>query len=114
MLKKNGVTPEQVVKNIEKIIYCEKKIVKCNMGIKTSSARLLAYLKRTGESALQSVCMLGRQELCMTKRQIKAFCRDYRDVLRGNFKQEIFCENFLKALDYSVPDTIIKKERLLI
>ena len=68
------------------------------MGIKTSSARLLAYLKRTGESALQSVCMLGRQELCMTKRQIKAFCKDYGDVLQGNFKQEIFCENFLKAL----------------
>lgn len=34
----------------------------------------------------------------MTKRQIKAFCKDYRDVLCGNFKQEIFCENFLKAL----------------
>ena len=30
------------------------------MGIKSSSARLLAYLKREGESNLQSVCMLGR------------------------------------------------------
>lgn len=38
------------------------------MRIKTSSTRLLAYLKRKGESDLRSVCMLGRQELCLTKR----------------------------------------------
>ena len=68
------------------------------MGIKTSSARLLAYLKREGESNLRSVCMLGRQELCLTERQIKAFCKDYKDVLQGDFQREIFCENFLKAL----------------
>ena len=40
------------------------------MGIKTSSARLLAYLKREGKSDLRSVCMLGRQELCLTKSDI--------------------------------------------
>ena len=68
------------------------------MGIKSSSARLLAYLKREGESNLQSVCMLGRQELCLTKRQINAFCKDYKDVLQGDFQQEIYSENFLKAL----------------
>lgn len=51
------------------------------MGIKTSSARLLAYLKREGESDLRSVCMLGRQELCLTERQIRAFCKDYGYVL---------------------------------
>lgn len=68
------------------------------MGIKTSSARLLAYLKREGKIDLRSVCMLGRQELCLTKRQIGAFCKDYRDVLRGDFKQETFSENFLKVL----------------
>lgn len=68
------------------------------MGIKTSSARLLAYLKRKGESDLRSVCMLGRQELCLTKRQIKALCKDYRDVIQENFEQETFSENFLRAL----------------
>ena len=68
------------------------------MGIKTSSARLLAYLKREGESDLRSVCMLGRQELCITKRQIQSFCKDYKDVLKHGFQQETFCENFLKAL----------------
>ena len=39
----------------------EKTREKYIMGIKTSSARLLAYLKRKGESDLRSVCMLGRQ-----------------------------------------------------
>ena len=68
------------------------------MEIKSSSARLLAYLKREGESNLQSVCMLGRQELCLTKRQIRAFCKDYKDVLQGYFQQEVYSENFLKAL----------------
>lgn len=42
------------------------------MEIKTSSARMLAYLKRMRESNMRSVCMFGRQELCLTKRQIKA------------------------------------------
>ena len=55
------------------------------MGIKTSSARLLAHLKREGECDLRSVCMLGRQELCMTKRQIKALRKDYGDVLQSDF-----------------------------
>ena len=68
------------------------------MGIKTSSARLLAHLKREGECDLRSVCMLGRQELCMTKRQIKALRKDYGDVLQSDFEQEVFSENFLKAL----------------
>lgn len=68
------------------------------MGIKTSSARLLAYLKREGKSDLRSVCMLGRQELCLTKRQIRALCNDYKDVLQGDFQQETFSEGFLKAL----------------
>lgn len=68
------------------------------MGIKTSSARLLAKLEREGESDLRTVCMLGRQELCLTKRQIKSLCKDYRDVLKSDFQQEIFSENFLKAL----------------
>lgn len=60
------------------------------MGIKTSSARLLAYLKREGESNLRSVCMLGRQELCLTERQIKAFCKDYKDVFQGDFLRKFF------------------------
>lgn len=68
------------------------------LGIKTSSARLLAKLEREGESDLRTVCMLGRQELCLTKRQIKSLCKDYRDVLKSDFQQEIFSENFLKAL----------------
>lgn len=68
------------------------------MGIKTSSARLLAYLIRKGETDLRSVCMLGRQELCLTKRQIKAFCKDYRDILKSDIQQETFCENFLCSL----------------
>lgn len=68
------------------------------MGIKTSSARLLARLKRAGECSMQSVCMLGRQELCLTNRQIKALCRDYRDVLANDFPKETFSEGFLKAL----------------
>lgn len=68
------------------------------MGIKTSSARLLAYLKKSGEIDLRSVCMLGRQELCLTKRQIKAFCKDYEGILQEDFQKETFCENFLKAL----------------
>lgn len=68
------------------------------MGIKTSSARLLAYLKREGEINLRSVCMLGRQELCLTKGQIRAFCKEYHDVLQGQFHQETYCESFLKAL----------------
>lgn len=68
------------------------------MGIKTSSARLLAYLKRQGESNLRSVCMLGRQELCLTERQIKSFCRDYGDVLNGSFEKEKYCEGFLSSL----------------
>lgn len=68
------------------------------MGIKTSSARLMAHLKRAGEIDLRSVCMFGRQELCMTEAQIKALCRDYRDVLQSDFQRETFCENFLKAL----------------
>ena len=65
------------------------------MGIKTSSARLLAKLEREGESDLRTVCMLGRQELCLTKRQIKSLCKDYRDVLQSDFQQEVFSENFL-------------------
>lgn len=68
------------------------------MGIKTSSARLLANLKRAGESDLRSVCMFGRQELCLTAGQIRAFCKDYQDVLQNDFQKETFCENFLKAL----------------
>ena len=68
------------------------------MGIKSSSARLLAYLKREGESNLESVCMLGRQELCLTERQIRELCKDYEDVLQGDFRQEVYSENFLKAL----------------
>ena len=76
------------------------------MGIKTSSARLLAYLKREGESNLRSVCMLGRQELCLTERQIKAFCKDYKDVFQGDFQREIFCENFLKALGAEQIDSL--------
>lgn len=68
------------------------------MGIKTSSARLLAHLKRHGESDLRYVCMLGRQELCLTERQIKTFCKDYKDVLKSDFEQEKFCENFLNSL----------------
>ena len=63
------------------------------MGIKTSSARLLAYLKRAGESDLRSVCMFGRQELCLTQGQIRAFCKDYKDVLENEFQKENFCEN---------------------
>lgn len=55
------------------------------MGIKTSSAGMLVYLKRKGESDLRFVCMFGRQELCLTKRQIKVLCKDYRDVIQGNF-----------------------------
>ena len=61
------------------------------MGIKTSSARLLAYLKRVGEIDLRSVCMFGRQELCMTDAQIKALCKDYQDVLQSNFQRETYC-----------------------
>lgn len=68
------------------------------MGTKTSSARLLAYLKREKEINLQSVCMLGRQELCLTQRQIEAICKDYKDVLVKKFKKETYSENFLKAL----------------
>lgn len=68
------------------------------MGIKTSSARLLAQLKRQGESNFGSVLMLGRQELVLTERQVKALCKDYKDVLKGSFTQEKFSENFLKAL----------------
>ena len=68
------------------------------MGIKTSSARLLANLKRAGESDLRSVCMFGRQELCLTPGQIRAFCKDYQDVLQNDFQKETFYENFLKAL----------------
>ena len=68
------------------------------MGIKTSSARLLAKLKRAGESDLRSVCMFGRQELCLTAGQIRVFCKDYQDVLQNDFQKETFCENFLKAL----------------
>lgn len=68
------------------------------MGIKTSSARLLAHLKRKGESDFSLVCMLGRQELCLTERQIKSFCRDYKDVLTSGFEQENYCESFLKSL----------------
>ncbi|MGM9550803.1 MAG: hypothetical protein ACI3XA_00955 [Clostridia bacterium] len=68
------------------------------MGIKTSSARLLGYLKREGESNLSNVCMLGRQELCLTKHQIKAFCKDYKDVLKSDFEMEKFCEGFLSSL----------------
>lgn len=68
------------------------------MGIKTSSARLLAYLKKEGEIDLRSVCMLGRQELCLTKRQIRSLCRDYREVLPSDFGKETFSEGFLKAL----------------
>lgn len=40
----------------------------------------------------------GRQELCLTKRQIRALCNDYKDVLQGDFQQETFSEGFLKAL----------------
>ena len=69
-----------------------------DMGIKTSSARLLTYLKRTEQMDLRAVCMLGRQELCLTKGQIKAICRDYQDVLQGDFQQERFSEQFLQAL----------------
>ena len=29
---------------------------------------------------------------------IRAFCKDYSDVLQSGFKQEIYSENFLKAL----------------
>ena len=68
------------------------------MGIKTSSARLLASLKRKKEINLQSVCMLGRQKLCLTQRQIEVVCKDYKDVLVKKFKKEIFSESFLKAL----------------
>lgn len=46
------------------------------MGIKTSSARLLAHLKRQGELDLRTTCMLGRQELCLTRRQIRAIGKD--------------------------------------
>lgn len=35
------------------------------MGIKTSSARLLAYLKREGKSDLRSVCMLEADRNCV-------------------------------------------------
>ena len=49
------------------------------MGLKTSSARLLAYLRREGLD-LESVCMLGRQELCMTQKQINAMHKDYKEI----------------------------------
>ena len=68
------------------------------MGIKTSSARLLANLKRNYELNLQSVCMLGRQELCLTERQIKALYHDYKDVISEQFSKDNFCEEFLNAL----------------
>ena len=68
------------------------------MGIKTSSARLLANLKRNREINLQSVCMLGRQELCLTQRQVEAINKDYKDVLNKKIKRETFSENYLKAL----------------
>ena len=66
------------------------------MGLKTSSARLLAYLRREGLD-LESVCMLGRQELCMTQKQINAMHKDYKDVL-GAFTKEVYSEKFLYAL----------------
>ncbi len=66
------------------------------MGIKTSSARLLAHLKRNN-LPLDSVCMLGRQNMCMSQTQINAMCRKYSDVLKA-FHKDIYCESFLKSL----------------
>lgn len=75
------------------------------MGVKTSAARLLCYLKRNGLVDFRRTLMLGRQELCMTESQIRALYRDYADVLKGEIRGK-YCEALFRALGAETADSL--------
>ena len=66
------------------------------MGIKSSSSRLLCWLKRKEIFKMDSVLTLGKLKLYMKPRQIRKLVRDYGDVLSTKEINDV--ETFFKAL----------------